>query len=101
MLADLLTMTSGRVENQRNGVLVDIKDPGAGTHAITLGQSLEHTINGLLIGVETREDTVVARRKFSAAFHKTIESSLVRTIVADQLEIILNGFALVGATQDR
>jgi hypothetical protein len=57
MLADLLTMTSGGFENERDGVLVDVKYPGASTNAVAFGQSLEHPINGPLIGVEAREDT--------------------------------------------
>jgi hypothetical protein len=101
MLTDLLTMTSGNFKNERDGVLVDVKNPGAGTNAIALSQCLEHTINGRFIGVEPREDTAVARRKFSATFQTTIKSRLVGTIVANPLQITLNGLAPVGAAQSR
>lgn len=94
-------MTSSRFKNERDGLFVDIKYPGAGPNAIAFGQSLEHTINGLLISMETREDAVVAGRKFSATFQTTIERSLVGTVVANQLKITLKGVALIWATQNR
>jgi len=99
MLTDLLTMTSGGFKNERDGILVDVKDPGAGTKAVALGQSLEYTMNGLLLGVEPREDTGVARRKLSATFQTTIESRQVGAIEANQFKITLNGLAPVGTAQ--
>ena len=93
-------MTSSRFKNERGGLFVDVKYPGAGANADAFGQSLEHTINGLLIGMQTREDDVVAGREFSATFQTTIERSLVGTIIANQLKITLKGVALIWATQN-
>jgi len=57
MLVDLLTMTSGGFKYSHDGVFVYVKYPGAGTNGVAFGESLEYTINRLLIGVEAGEDT--------------------------------------------
>jgi hypothetical protein len=73
MPADLLTMTSRRVKNERDRLLVEVKDPGAGTQAIAFGQGFQHTIDGFFIGVETGKDARVTTAKSPATFQTTIK----------------------------
>lgn len=99
VLTDLLAMASRLFKDQRHGVLIQVKDPGASSNAIAFGQRFEYTIDGRFIGVETSKDAIVATTKSPATFHTAIEWSAMGPVTLNQLEILLNGFASVGATQ--
>jgi hypothetical protein len=99
MLTDFFTMTSRRLKNERDRVLVNIKDSGAGTHAVAFGQGFEHAIDGLFIGMKTSKDACVTTTESPATFRTPVERSAMRSVKLNKLEICLNGFASVRATQ--
>jgi hypothetical protein len=81
MLADLLTMTGSSFKNERDRVLVNVKDSGAGPQAVAFGQGFEHPIDGLFSGVETSKDARVATAKSVAAFQTPIQWSAMWPVI--------------------
>ncbi len=79
-------MASSRVKDERHGLDVDVKDPGAGTKAVAFSQRFQDAIDCFFSRVKAGKDTGMARAKFSSTCQTTIESSVIRTIETNQQE---------------
>lgn len=99
MLTHTLTMCGSLLKDERDSVLVDVKDSRASANAIAFGQCFEHSIDRLLIGVKADKDAVVTSAELAATFQTAIEGRVVWSVKTNQLEVLLDSLALVRASQ--
>ena len=98
VLAHLSAMCCRLLKDQRHCVFINVKDPRAGAQAVAFGQRLEHPIDRLLIGVKAGKDAIVTSAELTATFQTAIERCAVWPVKTNQLEILLDGLALVRAS---
>lgn len=99
MLTHALAMCGSLFKDERDGVLIDVKDSRASANAVTFGQCFEDSIDRLLIGVKAGKDAVVTSAELTATFQTTIKGRVVWPVRTNQLEILLDGLALVRTSQ--
>lgn len=66
---------------------------------MAFNQCFEHLIEGLLIGVQVVNDALMPSAELIATFQTTIEGYVVCPVRTARLEILLDGLALVRASQ--
>jgi hypothetical protein len=84
LLIHLLAMAGRSLKDARDGVLINIKDPSAGAHAVALGKGFQNAVNRLLIGVESSENALVAGAELTATSPTAIKRRPMWPIVTDQ-----------------
>lgn len=99
MLTHALAMCGSLFKDERDGVLIDVKDSRASANAVAFGQCFEHSIDRLLIGVKADKDAVVTSAKLTTTFQTAIERRAVWPVRTNQLEILLDSLALVRVPQ--
>jgi hypothetical protein len=99
MLAHALAMCGSSFKDERDGVLINVKDSRASANAVAFGQCFEHSIDRLLIGVKARKDAVVTSAELTTTLQTTVEGRKVWPVRTNQLEILLDSLALVRASQ--
>jgi hypothetical protein len=69
------------LKNACHRILIKVKDPRASSDPVALGESFQHTIDGLVIGVKASEDARVATTEALVALQTTVEWSAMRSVI--------------------